>query len=354
MTVVLSMINLVPGGMGGSETYARELLRALREKAIDVSTLVSPAAENWSDGVPEVVAPEFPTGRSTVARARGIILGTVRRRALARHVLGAAVIHYPFTVSLPPANSGQRTVVSLLDVQHRDLPELFSRLERGYRSVAYDRAARRADAVITLSEFSKQRIVHHLGIEPARVRVAHLGVRPEEFTSSHEARENFLLYPARAWAHKNHAGLFRAFRHLRRNHPSLRLVLTGATAQELPYLPVGVEARGQVSRDTLVSLYGRAAALVFPSRYEGFGLPIVEAMSSGCPVAAARAGSIPEVVGDAGVLFDSDDELDTALGVEEALDRSAELRQRGVDRARQFNWSACADVHARLYSELGA
>jgi glycosyltransferase involved in cell wall biosynthesis len=104
----------------------------------------------------------------------------------------------------------------------------------------------------------------------------------------------------------------------------------------------------------LISLYQRAAALVFPSRYEGFGLPVVEAMSSGCPVAAARTGSLPEVVADAGILFDPEDPLDVARGVEEALDRSTELQRRGLDRARQFTWQACADVHARVYLELGA
>jgi glycosyltransferase involved in cell wall biosynthesis len=138
-----------------------------------------------------------------------------------------------------------------------------------------------------------------------------------------------LLYPARGWPHKNHAMLFEAWQLLRTRRPELELVLTGAHPDELPTPPPGVQVRGLVSRSELVDLYGRAAALVFPSRYEGFGLPLLEAMATGCPVAAARAGSLPEVVGDAGVLFDPDD-------------------------PEAFSWSACADVHERVYRKLGA
>jgi glycosyltransferase involved in cell wall biosynthesis len=244
-------------------------------------------------------------------------------------------------------------VVTLLDVQHHDLPTLFGRPERAYRSVTYDNAARKADAVITISDFCKRRIVRQLGIEPSQVHVAHLGVRAEEFTAGARSREPFLLYPARGWAHKNHETLFAAFRLLRSRHPRLELVLTGARPHELPSPPPGVQVRGQVSRAELVDLYSRAAALVFPSRYEGFGLPPLEAMASGCPVAAADAGSLPEVVGDAGVLFDPLDAEDVARAVEEAIDTADELRPRGLQRADRFTWSACALTHERIYRALG-
>ena len=339
--------------MGGSETYARELIRELSTRDLEISTLVAPVGKGFSQNLPEQVAPEYPTGAANAQRAKALVLGTLRRRSLARRTAGAAVVHYPFTVPVPPPGRGQRSVVSLLDVQHHDLPALFSRPERLYRSITYDRAARRADAVITISQFAKARIVKHLGIDPARVHVAYLGVRTEEFTPQLGPREQFLLYPAKGWAHKNHATLFDAFRSLRSRHPDLDLVLTGATADELPQVPAGVQVKGQVSRAELVDLYGTAAALVFPSRYEGFGLPVVEAMSSGCPVAAASAGSLPEVVGDAGVLFDPEDAEDVARGVEEALDRATDLQARGLARARTFTWSACADVHENLYRSLG-
>ena len=120
-----------------------------------------------------------------------------------------------------------------------------------------------------------------------------------------ELREPFLLYPARNWPHKNHERLFHAFALLRRVRPDLRLVLTGGGHSASP--PKGVEVHGHVTPEELVSLYRRASALVFPSLYEGFGQPPLEAMACGCPVASSNAGSLPEICGDAARLFDPED-----------------------------------------------
>ena len=108
-------------------------------------------------------------------------------------------------------------VITLLDVQHLDLPELFSRGERLFRTVAYDRAARRATEVIVISEFVRERVVGRLGLDPAHVHAVWLGVDHARFFPDPEIeREPFLLYPARPWPHKNHARLFEAFDLIRR------------------------------------------------------------------------------------------------------------------------------------------
>ena len=176
----------------------------------------------------------------------------------------------------------------------------------------------------------------------------HLGVDHDLFTPDPAVdREPFLLYPARPWPHKNHARLLEAFRLVREARPDLRLVLTGAGHD--PAQPDGVECRGAVSTAELVSLYQRASALVFPSLYEGFGLPPVEAMACGCPVAASSAGSLPEVVGDAAVLFDPHDPASIAAGALEALARADDLRARGLAHAARFTWEATARAHDRVY-----
>src|SRR5207245_3370294 len=131
---------------------------------------------------------------------------------------------------------------------------------------------------------------------------------------------------------KNHARLVQAFGHIRREHPDLRLVLTGAGHDASSY-PAGVEALGRVSDDTLARLYRSASALVFPSLYEGFGQPPLEAMASGCPVAVSRVASLPEVCGDAAGYFDPHSPEDIAAATLRALER---LSDAGLEWAKRF------------------
>jgi glycosyltransferase involved in cell wall biosynthesis len=279
--------------------------------------------------------------------ARGLLAGREARAA----IRAADVVHHPFTVPIP-LRVGVPRVVSVMDVQHLDLREFFSASEVLFRRVAYDAAARRADIVITISEFCRSRIIDTLDIAPERVRVAHLGVDTSKFVPYDGAREEFVLYPARAWPHKNHAPLLEAVQHLRVIRPGLRLVLTGGSPDELGPLPEGVEHLGQVSSDELRALYRRASALVFPSLYEGFGLPPLEAMASGCPVASAKTGSLPEICGDAAVFFEATDPRDIARAVDEAIEARSRLVPLGLQRARRFSWTACADAHVDAYRSV--
>ena len=132
----------------------------------------------------------------------------------------------------------------------------------------------------------------------------------------------------------------------------LRLVLTGEG--DYGALPPGVEARGRVSRDELVRLYQGAAALVFPSLYEGFGMPVLEAMACGCPVACSNVTSLPEVAGDAARLFDPRDVDDIAAALEDVLDDPEPWIERGLERAQAFTWDACARAHDDVYRELSS
>jgi glycosyltransferase involved in cell wall biosynthesis len=192
--------------------------------------------------------------------------------------------------------------------------------------------------------------VELLGLDPTRVHVVPHGIDHTLFRPGDEEREPFLLYPARPWPHKNHARLIEAFALLRESRPRLRLVLTGGGLERLDPLPEGVSRLGTVSSDRIASLYRRAACLVFPSLYEGFGLPPLEAMASGCPVAAADAGAIPEICGDAAVLFDPTDPEAIAAGILEADTRAEELRERGLAQAAGFSWERSARLHDEVYA----
>jgi glycosyltransferase involved in cell wall biosynthesis len=265
-----------------------------------------------------------------------------------------SVVHYPFTVPVPRPLRRQAMVQTLHDVQHLDLPHLFSRGERAYRRRFYDEAAKRADVVITMSQFAKRRIVESLGIAPERVVVAHLGVDTAAFVPNSGVRENFVLYPARGWEHKNHERLVAAMEILRTRIPGIRLVLTGGALESLGELPHWVDRRGLVSTEELRALYRSASALVFPSLYEGFGLPPLEAMASGCPTAVSNAGSIPEVCGNAAVLFDPLDPDAIADGVEEAIGRHEELSALGAVQVAEFTWKKCGEAHVTAYRQAGA
>jgi glycosyltransferase involved in cell wall biosynthesis len=205
--------------------------------------------------------------------------------------------------------------------------------------------------VITISEHAKQALVEHLGLAPEKVRVIYLAVDHEVFQPGEEQREPFLLYPANNWPHKNHERLFEAFALLRRERPELRLVLTGS-GHEGKQLPEGVQALGHVPLEELASLYRRASCLVFPSLYEGFGQPPLEALASGCPVACSRVASLPEVCGEAARYFDPTEPEEIAAAVAEALDHPDELKEKGIEQARGFTWERCAREHDRVYREL--
>jgi glycosyltransferase involved in cell wall biosynthesis len=348
--VGISLLTLVPGVVGGSETYVRELCRALaRRGELDYRVFVPTIAPDAADGLPARTVAAYPAGRTMPARIRAMALAAARpgplRRELELDRLDA--IHFPLSVMLPRVDRPP-AVSSVLDVQHEVSPEFFSRAERAYRRAAYGWTVRRSRLVITISEHAARTLVERLGVDPARVRPIHLGIDHERFRPGDEPREDFLLYPALGWPHKNHARLFEAFALLRRSRPGLGLVLTGYGGAA----PDGVDVRGRVSPDELASLYRRAAALVFPSLYEGFGQPPLEAMASGCPVACSTGGSLPEVAGDAARLFDPLSVEDMAAAVDQVLGEPAPWVERGLERAARFTWDECARRHEAVYREL--
>jgi glycosyltransferase involved in cell wall biosynthesis len=349
--VGISLLTLGPGEQGGAETYARELVRALASVGTHEYTVFVPAgAEDAAGDLPAVVVRGLGGVRRGPPRIPAVGLGARLSSAARSRLRELDVVHYPLTVPVP--RSRARTLVTLQDLQHRDHPELFSRSRRTFRRIAYDRAARRADAVIVLSEFVRSHAVVELGLDPERVQVVPHGIDHTVFRPGDEQRETFLLYPARPWKHKNHVRLVQAFVDLQREVPGLRLVLTGDGLESLSPLPAGVERLGYVSRAELASLYRRAACLVFPSLYEGFGLPLLEAMACGCPVAASNRAAIPETCGDAAVLFDPEDVHAIANGVRDALARADELGERGLARASGFTWEDTARRHEEVYAEV--
>jgi glycosyltransferase involved in cell wall biosynthesis len=281
------------------------------------------------------------------------------------------VIHAPAYTA--PLWSRTPVVLTIHDVSYERHPEWYPYQRDAIRRMFYRRSARTAARVLTDSEFSAGEIAAAYQIPRERIIVAPLGVsdhfaavdRPNQALPA-GVTTPFLLHVGDLHERRNlpvvaHA-MFEAQR--RPGMPALSLVLAGVDrgvgdrlrgyAREAGS-PDAVVCLGPVTDSQLLTLYRGAAALVYPSRYEGFGLPVLEAMACGTPVIASRAASIPEVLGDAGVLLDPDDEPGWAEAIANVLTdewQRGHMRKAGMTRARQFTWARTASITLDVYRQL--
>lgn len=370
--VAIALATLVPGHVGGSETYVRGLLGALarRPDADRVTVLTGRAAGPVVPARLARHAVPAPMPAAGIPRAAVLIAGVAAGRPMGIGVPPHDVLHVPLTVPIP--RTGAPMALTLHDVNHHDLPHLFPRAERRFRRWAYDEPARRAAVVLVPSRHTRARALAHLDLDPDRVVVASHGLDhgrlhpgpaaadPATLAGLPPLPERFAIYPATLLAHKDHETLLRALAHAADR--GLHLVLTGHrdarrwTALRALAGELGVYARvhhlARVPDAALAALMRRATLLAFPSRYEGFGLPVAEAMACGLPVVATRAASIPEVAGDAALYVAPGDHRGLAAALDVLGERgpeAARLRAAGLRRAQAFTWEACADGHADAY-----
>lgn len=259
-------------------------------------------------------------------------------------------------IPMPSRRAAEVPVVYDLSFIHH--PETVSRRHLYFLRFVLPGVVRRAPAVVTISETIKAEIVAHYRIDESRIHVATPGCDLDRFTGDPQLDQlipglpdRYLLYVGTVEPRKNLPGLLTAYASLRQRHKNAPpLVLAGGVGWRVRELATelrGLQDEGSVISlgyvdDRLVpALYARALALVFPSFYEGFGLPALEAMASGCPVIGSDRSSIPEVVGDSGLLVDPHDTAAIADAMERILQDEtlrADLAARGKTRARSFTW----------------
>lgn len=330
----------------GDESYVAALLRELVPIA-DRERLA--AVTRHPELVPRGVEPVELEARSQPLRM------AVRLPLLLRR-LCPALAHFLYVI--PPAYRG-RTVVAIQDLSFELMPELMAPTDRFFFRTFVPRSARRADRVLTGSEWTKRDLVERYGIDEDRIVVTPYGVDPI-FTPDGPARDGspYALFVGAIQPRKDPLTALEA---LARTNGDLRLLLTGPeksgagelrAAIERLGLAGRVELTGHVSLDELAALYRGAACFVYPSRYEGFGLPVLEAMASGTPVVATAAGAVPEVAGDAAILVQPGDAGALATGIERALADRERLVAAGLERARQFSWAETARLTLETYREL--
>jgi glycosyltransferase involved in cell wall biosynthesis len=272
------------------------------------------------------------------------------------------VLHCP--APLAPVRSSVPTVITLHDVLGLDHPEWFTRALALHSRLVLAPALRRAACVLVPSAYTRDRLVGLVGVKPEQVRLVPLGVDamfspgdpPEGLLERMGITGPYVLTVGTLQPRKNVESALRAFERLVAAGSDRRLAIVGgrgwrdeALAERIRRSPAAerVIVTGRVSDDDLVGLYRAADCFLYPSRYEGFGLPPLEAMACGTAVISSNRTSLPEVVGDAGVLVDPDD----VDAIERALskllaspEQRSELVDRGRRRAAEFSWRRCAEL----------
>ena len=368
--VGLNLIFLVPGETGGMEVAARELIPALVKAAPDVCFTAfvnreAAAAKDgpWGEVLPAVTVPVNARNRIQWVLGEQLYLPRLAARE------GVDLLHS--LASTAPVRGRFRRVVTVHDLIYARFPEAHAGIRDLGMRVLVPLAVRRSHRVIVDSQSTRRDLVELLGTSEDRIDVAPLGlgaVKRSEPLPESELRLRLdlgdravVLSLSAKRPHKNLLALIGALALIPAERRPL-LVLPGyVTAHEAELrerahtlgLEGDVRFLGWLSAEELEGLWNLATAFVYPSLYEGFGLPVLEAMARGVPVACSNASSLPEVAGDAAVMFDPRDERAIASSIEQLLsDRAAaeRLRVRGMERAREFTWERTAKLTLDSYA----
>ena len=246
----------------------------------------------------------------------------------------------------PAQRGGVRatTVHDLVPLRH---PELVEKRTRRMHGAKYENAARTCDRVFVNSRFTGGEVVELLGVPEERVVVAYPGIDPR-FRADGERADlggPYVLAVSTLEPRKNLPALVEAFGLLRRERPELTLALAGLSGwEDRPLGGEGVRLLGFVGDDELARLYRGASAFAYPSSFEGFGMPVVEALACGTPAVVSSHPSLDEACGDATLRADPDDAEAFASALARALAEPAELRERGLSHAARFTWRACGEA----------
>jgi len=318
----------------GDETYVRNLLRTLSEPAAEAGLDLA-AVTRHPELVPDGVLPVLLPARSQELRMAWTLPRTLRR-------LGAALVHTQYAL---PFRCPCPAVVTIHDLSFEH--GLMGRRDRLVFERVVPHAARTAARVLTVSERTKRDLVEHYGIPPERVVVTPNGVDPAFHPVPQDAAARpYALAVGAIQQRKNQRAALAAAR-----EAGLELVVVGPVKDERAAAELragGARLEGYVDVERLAELYRGAACLVQASRYEGFGLPVVEAMASGTPVVMVPDPALVEVAGEAAVVVPG---AELAAGIRRAVEERNTLADAGLERARAFTWEALARATVTAYVE---
>lgn len=347
MTIGVNALYLIPGGVGGTEIYLRSLLAALARVDRENRYRVFTNRETGADLVP--AAPNFehvPQAVSAVSRPARILHEQFRLP-----LGGVDVLLNPgFTA---PLFAGVPQVTVIHDLQHKRHPEYFRWFDLPAWQFLVWGAIRRSQRIIAVSEATRADVIRFYDVEEAKVRTIPHGV-DERFFALKRRPEPMVLCVSTLHPHKNIERLVRAFTRFHREKPQFRLVLAGmrgfhteAVEREIAASSAAEAMRvtGWIEREELYELFTRAAMFIYPSTFEGFGMPILEALAAGVPAACSNIEPLAGIVGGAAVLFPPEDERAITSAMRQLASGSLPPVP-GPERAREFSWDAAARMTA--------
>lgn len=346
MTVLVNLTELNPPVNGGTWRVAQAVCQVLLAQPGIIPVFV----------VNGRFAPQFPAwvGQEDVQ----VIPHPVGTDAAAYRTLQPDLIVSPLFGMEPFHTLDVPHIAAVSDALVFDKPELFTPHQRHTRQARYA-PFKQAQQLVTISEYSRGRLAHHLKLDAAQIKVVPHGA---DFNGDPEIMtlpEPYIFYPANTWPHKRHDLLFQIMRHVWHEHPNLNLVLTGGrtSPDDIPALvhqydvpPARVHDLGYVSNGQLRTLYQNAALMLFTSAYEGFGMPVLEAMQEGCPVVCGQIASLPEIAGDAALYPQADTPEAWAEAVLQAMQPAQReaLLAAGREQAARFTWAAAREQWAQI------
>jgi len=350
LRIGVNALYLIPRGVGGTEIYLRNLLPAIARVDSEDDFFVFTNIETGPDLIP--AASNFtyvPQPVRAVSRPRRLLWEQFQLPDEAGRLRLDCLFNPGFTA---PFSAPCPSVTVFHDLQHKRHPEHFRMLDlAGWRFFLYW-SARKSARLIAVSETTKKDLIRYYHRQPDRIDVIGHGVEPAFLAlPGRRAPEPFVLCVSTLHPHKGLDALLRAFVRFREERPGWRLVLAGmkgfhATEVEGLRLQLNlsdaVSITGWIAREELIDLYRRAGIFVYPSTFEGFGMPVLEALAAGVPVACSNIEPLRSLAGDAAVQFEPNSEEAIARAMLEAERRSAELSEAGPRRAAGHTWEEAA------------
>jgi glycosyltransferase involved in cell wall biosynthesis len=360
MRIGVNLLYLRPSKVGGSEIYVRKLIHHL--KTLDGVKIILFCSEE--------VAGTFSGNNYSIRIVSNKNFSQFNRvinenLTMSGYLGDLDLLFSPANFAIPFLLSNITQVVTVHDMQHLFLKEYFSLFKRAERSFLFKASFIKCKQIIAISEFTKLHIIKNFSITPERITTIHHGIEKKinvenlavkRIHCDYSLTQDYFIFPATLFPHKNHFFLIDAFARFKKETKSeIQLILTGDHYNRnnllLEYIKAlgldnSVRHLGFLEYDVVLALMTRAKALLFPSKFEGFGLPILEAMSCGIPVIASNAAAIPEVSGNAALLLEPDDLDGWSKAMAEILENEnlrRTLVEKGYRNIERFSWERCVE-----------